>query len=165
MWAGVRLQDVLMTHERWPRRRRPEAEPHAHAPYGVDGYLSTFLTFKPEIAWRYWRRFRQATCGGARGDPPITTCPFDYLIASPGSFDARSTDLRAVRIGQALPRPLLQLNDRQMEELRVPPKIKVLTSVRKIGTRSVRPHSRAGAAVDLGPHRLDKHPAGSLVGP
>jgi dihydrodipicolinate synthase/N-acetylneuraminate lyase len=58
-------------------------------PYGVGGYLSTCMTFKPEIAWRYWNGIQGGDLDAARAvirdyDMPL----FDYLIASEGSFDA-----------------------------------------------------------------------------
>ena len=58
-------------------------------PYGAGGYLSTYMTFKPEIAWRYWNALQAGNLEAARAvirdyDMPL----FDYLIASEGSFDA-----------------------------------------------------------------------------
>ena len=58
-------------------------------PYGVNGYLSTFITFKPEIAWRYWAAIQTSDLAAARTvireyDMPL----FDYVLKSEGSFDA-----------------------------------------------------------------------------
>ena len=58
-------------------------------PYGANGYLSTCMTFKPQIAWRYWNVIEAGDLEVARSvirdyDMPL----FDYLIASEGSFDA-----------------------------------------------------------------------------
>ncbi len=45
----------LLAHERWTLSAGGSKENHMNMlPYGVDGYLSTFITFKPEIAWHYW---------------------------------------------------------------------------------------------------------------
>ena len=58
-------------------------------PYGVDGYLSTFITFKPEIAHQYWKACAAGDLLEARRiirdyDIPL----FDYILKAPGGFDA-----------------------------------------------------------------------------
>jgi dihydrodipicolinate synthase/N-acetylneuraminate lyase len=89
-------------------------------PYGVDGYLSTFITFKPEIAWRYWAAVERNDLAGARAvirdyDMPL----FDYLIASPGSFDAAIHGIYELfGLAKRYRRPPYHsLTDKQMEEL------------------------------------------------
>lgn len=59
------------------------------APYGACGYLSTFLTFKPEIARKYWEpassgNLAQAAEIISRYDLPF----FDAIAKSRGGFDA-----------------------------------------------------------------------------
>ena len=58
-------------------------------PYGCDGYLSTFLTFKPDIAHAYWDAIEAGDIAAAaevirRYDRPY----FDFVFDLPGGFDA-----------------------------------------------------------------------------
>lgn len=111
----------LMTHERWALGAGGQKQNHMLLlPYGVDGYLSTFLTFKPEIAWRYWGAIEAGDLAAARAvirdyDMPL----FDYLIASPGSFDAAIHGIYELfGLGKRYRRPPYHsLTDRQMAEL------------------------------------------------
>jgi dihydrodipicolinate synthase/N-acetylneuraminate lyase len=80
----------LLTHGHWALSAGGQKQNHMNMhPYGVGGYLSTCMTFKPEIAWRYWNAIQADDLEAARSvirdyDMPL----FDYLIASEGSFDA-----------------------------------------------------------------------------
>jgi len=58
-------------------------------PCGCDGYLSTFMKFKPEIAWRYWKAIekndlKEASSVIKQYDMPF----FDFISSFPGGFDA-----------------------------------------------------------------------------
>ncbi|MBT4817108.1 MAG: dihydrodipicolinate synthase family protein, partial [Lentisphaerae bacterium] len=45
----------ILVHDKWAVIAGGQKQNHLNAhPYGCDGYLSTFITFKPEIAHRYW---------------------------------------------------------------------------------------------------------------
>jgi 4-hydroxy-tetrahydrodipicolinate synthase len=89
--GGAFIRKVcLLTHDRWALSAGGQKQNHMNMyPYGVGGYLSTCMTFKPEIAWRYWNGIQQGDLDVARAvirdyDMPM----FEYLIASEGSFDA-----------------------------------------------------------------------------
>jgi dihydrodipicolinate synthase/N-acetylneuraminate lyase len=111
----------LLTHDRWALVAGGQKQNHMLLlPYGVDGYLSTFITFKPEIAWRYWAAVERNDLARARAvirdyDMPL----FDYLIASPGSFDAAIHGIYELfGLAKRYRRPPYHsLTDKQMEEL------------------------------------------------
>jgi len=80
----------LVANDRWALSAGGRKENHMNMyPYGVNGYLSTFMSFKPEIAWRYWKAIQAKNLPAARAvirdyDMPL----FDYIIKSEGGFDA-----------------------------------------------------------------------------
>ena len=89
--GGAFIRKVcLLTHEEWALSAGGQKQSHMNMyPYGVGGYLSTFITFKPQIARRYFNAIQSGDLDAARVvirdcDMPL----FDYLIASEGSFDA-----------------------------------------------------------------------------
>ena len=111
----------LLTHDRWALGAGGQKQNHMLLlPYGVDGYRSTFVTFKPEIAWRYWAAVEANDLTAAAAvirdyDMPL----FDYLIASPGSFDAAIHGIYELfGLAKRYRRPPYHsLTDKQMEEL------------------------------------------------
>jgi 4-hydroxy-tetrahydrodipicolinate synthase len=89
-------------------------------PYGCNGYLSTFITFKPSITHRYWKCIKKNNLIGAREiiinyDMPL----FDYLFRLQGGFDAGIHGiLELYGIAQRWRRkPYYSLNDKEMEKL------------------------------------------------
>ena len=89
--GGAFIRKVcLLAHDRWALSAGGQKQNHMNMyPYGANGYLSTCMTFKPQIAWRYWNAVKAGDLEVARSvirdyDMPL----FDYLIASEGSFDA-----------------------------------------------------------------------------
>jgi len=89
--CGAFIRKVcLLAHDHWALSAGGQKQNHMNMyPYGVGGYLSTCMTFKPEISWRYWNAIQADDLEAARAvirdyDIPL----FDYLIASEGSFDA-----------------------------------------------------------------------------
>jgi len=89
--GGAFIRKVcLLAHDQWALSAGGQKQNHMNMyPYGVVGYLSTCLTFKPEISWRYWNAIQADDLEAARAvirdyDMPL----FDYLITSEGSFDA-----------------------------------------------------------------------------
>ena len=80
----------LLTHDRWALSAGGQQQNHMNMyPYGVDGFLSLWITFKPEIAWKYWNAIEAGDLPAARAvirdyDIPL----FDHIITSEGSFDA-----------------------------------------------------------------------------
>jgi len=111
----------LLAHDRWALSAGGQKQNHMNMhPYGVGGYLSTFMTFKPEISRRYWDAIQADDLDRARAvirdyDMPL----FDYLIASEGSFDAALHGIYELRgFGHRYRRPPYHsLTDEQMEAL------------------------------------------------
>jgi 4-hydroxy-tetrahydrodipicolinate synthase len=89
-------------------------------PYGCQGYLSTFLTFRPSVAHAYWRAIGAGDLPSAtrfieRIDRPF----FDYILAVPGGFDAAIhgiTELCGLT-GRWRRPPFRSLDDEGMERL------------------------------------------------
>ena len=112
-----------MTHDRWALSAGGQKQNHLlMLPYGVDGYLSTFINFKPEIAWRYWDAIEAGDLPAASAvvcdyDRPL----FDYIIKSEGSFDAAIHGIYELcGLAQRYRRPPYHtLTDKQMDDLAV----------------------------------------------
>jgi len=111
----------LLAHDHWALSAGGQKQNHMNMhPYGVGGYLSTFMTFKPKIARRYWDAIQADDLDRARAvirdyDMPL----FDYLIASEGSFDAALHgifELRGFAKRYRRP-PYHSLTDEQMDAL------------------------------------------------
>ncbi len=104
IWAGGRKQNHLLM-----------------APFGACGYLSTFLTFKPEIAYRYWSAWEAGRMGEAVEIIRDVDMPFfDLITRSRGGFDAAIHGIYEL-YGLAQrwrPAPYVSLNDVEMEALR-----------------------------------------------
>jgi 4-hydroxy-tetrahydrodipicolinate synthase len=111
----------LLTHDRWALSAGGTKQNHLlMLPYGVDGYLSTFITFKPKIAWRYWKAIQAGNLSAARDvvrdyDMPL----FDYVGKSEGSFDAAIHGIYELfGLAKRWRRPPYHsLTDKQMDEL------------------------------------------------
>jgi len=90
-------------------------------PYGIDGYLSTLVTFRPEIANRFWQAVQAKDVTAAAAIVAEYDVPyFDYVCALAGSFDAgihATYELHGVckRWRRA---PYANLNDAQMDALK-----------------------------------------------
>ena len=89
--GGEFIREVCrLTHDCWAVSAGGQKQNHMDIhPCGASGYLSTFMTFKPEIAWRYWRAIQASDLASARAvireyDKPL----FDHIAKSEGSFDA-----------------------------------------------------------------------------
>ena len=112
----------LLTHDRWSLSAGGYKENHMNMlPYGVDGYLSTFMTFKPEIAWRYWKATEALDLEAARTvirdyDLPLFECA--RAIGDGGQDAALHGIYELVGIAKRYRRPpYYSLNDKQMEDL------------------------------------------------
>ena len=111
----------LQAHEYWALSAGGSKENHMNMyPYGADGYLSTFMHFKPEIAWRYWNAIDSGNLQDAVAvirdyDNPL----FKHLLATSGSFDAGIHGiLELYGLGTRYRRaPYHSLTDQQMEIL------------------------------------------------
>jgi len=80
----------LLTHERWAVFAGGQKQNHMSVlPYGCDGYLSTFITFKPQITHRYWQAIRSRDLDRAAEVIRDYDIPFfDFIMALPGGFNA-----------------------------------------------------------------------------
>jgi 4-hydroxy-tetrahydrodipicolinate synthase len=80
----------LLAHSRCAIFVSGSKENHLNSlPYGCDGHMSTFLTFKPEIARRYWKAIHASDLQAARGVIRDCDIPFfDLIKAMPGGYDA-----------------------------------------------------------------------------
>ncbi len=112
----------LLAHERCAVFAGGTKENHMNMlPYGVDGYLSTFITFKPDVAHRYWRACEANDLPAARGvirdlDMPL----FDYVLKVQGGFDAAMHALQEIYgiAGRWRRKPYYSFNDAEMEQFR-----------------------------------------------
>jgi 4-hydroxy-tetrahydrodipicolinate synthase len=90
-------------------------------PYGCDGYLSTFIDFKPEIAQAYWQAIQANNISKAVEIVGKYDFPFwDYFLSFTGSFDAAIHGIMEV-YGLAKRwrrKPYYSLSDQEMEKVR-----------------------------------------------
>ena len=120
--CGAFIRKVcLLANEHWALSAGGQKQNHMNMyPYGVGGYLSTFISFKPEIAWRYFNATEADDMDAARAVIRDYDMPFfDYVIASQGSFDAAMHGvLELAGFGKRYRRPPYHsLTDEQMENL------------------------------------------------
>lgn len=111
----------LQVHERWAVIAGGQKQNHLGLhPYGCDGYLSTFISFRPEIAHRYWAAIRADDMVAARSVIRDHDMPyFDYAIGATGGFDAvfhGALELAGV-CGRWRRPPYYSLSDEEMERL------------------------------------------------
>lgn len=80
----------LLVHEKWAVIAGGQKQNHLNAlPYGCDGYLSTYSSFAPHIAQRYWRGIQAQDWSAATAVIREFDMPyFDLLLPFPGGFDA-----------------------------------------------------------------------------
>jgi dihydrodipicolinate synthase/N-acetylneuraminate lyase len=89
-------------------------------PYGAVGYLSTYMRFKPEIAWRFWRALEARDLVTARDVIRVYDMPFfDLVLACRGGFDAGiHAAYELFGVGLRWRRsPYYSLNDAEVERL------------------------------------------------
>jgi len=87
-------------------------------PYGSDGYLSTFLQFRPSVAHTYWAAVVADDMAAARDVVERVDRPFfDAALAQPGGFDAAIRG--ALQLAGVAPRwrrpPYHDLTDAELE--------------------------------------------------
>ena len=111
----------LLAHDRWALISGGQKQNHLNMhPYGCDGYLSTFITFRPEISKRYWTAIQSNDIPAAAAVIRDFDLPFFKLLAAqPGGFDAGIHGvLELVGICPRWRRsPYYSLNDAEMEKL------------------------------------------------
>lgn len=81
---------ALRVHDHWAVLSGGQKQNHLDLhPYGCDGYLSTFVTFRPEIARRYWAAIQTNDVKGAADVIRQFDMPFFKAVtAVRGGFDA-----------------------------------------------------------------------------
>ncbi len=80
----------LLVHEHWAVIAGGQKQNHLNmAPYGCDGYMSTFIKFKPSIAQAYWSAFQSGDGERVREIIKTYDMPyFDFVMQLTGGFDA-----------------------------------------------------------------------------
>jgi len=89
-------------------------------PYGCDGYLSTYMKFKPDIAHQFWDAIKVKDITEARNIIAKYEIPwFEFISSLPGQFDAGIYGtMELFGICQRWRRkPYYSLNDQEMEKL------------------------------------------------
>ena len=90
-------------------------------PYGCQGHMSTFLTFKPEIAYRYWNAIERNEIPTAVEIIRDYDYPFFEMISNlPGGFDAgmhAAYEIFGLSKRWRRP-PYHSLNDSEMDKMR-----------------------------------------------
>jgi len=113
----------LAAHGRWAIFAGGQKQTHMDMyPYGCDGYMSVFMTYRPEIAHSYWRAVEAGDLDAATGiirdyDMPL----FQHLYSAypAGGDAAQHALLELVGIcGRWRRKPLPDLTDADMETLR-----------------------------------------------
>jgi 4-hydroxy-tetrahydrodipicolinate synthase len=111
-----------MVHEKWAVISGGLMKNHMHqVPYGVDGYLSLFMSFKPEISHAYWQSIQDKNYENAwklirEKEKPIT----DKWQSGIGGFNPMVHGIMELYgvCGRHLPKPYHTLTDAQMTELK-----------------------------------------------
>jgi len=112
----------LAAHERWAIFAGGQKQTHMDMhPYGCDGYMSVFLTFRPEVAHTYWGAIERGDLAAATGvirdfDMPL----FKHLYgAYPAGGDAGQHALLELAgiCDRWRRKPLPDLTDEEMEML------------------------------------------------
>ncbi|MBS10596.1 MAG: hypothetical protein CME19_03200 [Gemmatimonadetes bacterium] len=113
---------TLLVRDRWVVFSGGQKQNHLDLhPYGCDGFMSTFLSFMPEVTNRYWSAIQAGDLQEASSvirdfDHPF----FDLLRRSTGGFDAvlhGVFELFGI-YERWRPKPYYSLNNEEMEQLR-----------------------------------------------
>ncbi len=111
---------TMLTHDRWAVIGSGK-ELHMNIyPYGADGVMSTHMTFKPEIAWRYWDAIEAGKLKEARAVLRDYEFPlFTFLATLEGGPDAGVHGLLEIYgIAKRFRRPPYHsLTDKEMQAL------------------------------------------------
>jgi len=111
----------LLVHDHWAVVSGGQKQNHLNNhPYGCDGYLSTFISFKPEIAHAYWKAIVTHQPDDIRRiikdyDHPF----FELVMGLPGGFNAGIQAMLELKgIAKRWRRkPYHSLTDQEMESL------------------------------------------------
>lgn len=111
----------LLVHDRWAVISGGMKQNHMNNYlYGCDGYLSTFITFRPQVACNYWKAIESGDMLKARDIIGTYDMPFfDFINSLPGGFNAGIYGtLELFGIARRWRRrPYYSLNDEEMERL------------------------------------------------
>ena len=111
----------LLVHDKWAVIAGGQKQHHLNTyPYGCDGYLSTFITFKPDIANAYWAAIQSNDLIKARNIIRDYDFPyFNFIATLQGGFDAGMHGVYELfGIAKRWRRkPYYSLNDAEMERL------------------------------------------------
>ena len=111
----------LLVRGRWAVFAGGQKQNHMNMhPYGCDGYMSTFITFKPEIAHRYWAAVSAGDLGSAAAVIRDFDLPFFELLGGfTGGFDAALHGVLELFgiCRRWRPAPYYSLSDAEMETL------------------------------------------------
>ena len=111
----------LLAHDRVPVFAGGQKVNHMNMwPYGCDGFMSTYLTFAPEITWKYWNAVQEKDLEAARAVIRDYDMPFfDFLPTFTGGWNAAvhgTLELFGV-CGRWRRPPYYSLEDTEMERL------------------------------------------------
>jgi 4-hydroxy-tetrahydrodipicolinate synthase len=111
---------ALLTHDRWALFASGK-ELHMNIyPYGVDGWMSTYMSFRPEISWRYKAAIEARDLEAARAILRDYELPLlEFLDTFPGGFDAGMHGILEIYgLAKRYRRPpYYSLNDAEMRKL------------------------------------------------
>ena len=112
---------TMLVSERWAVVSGGQKMNHLDImPYGAHGYLSTFVTFKPEVAHRYWDAIqRKDLCAAAAVIRDYDDPFFRLIMGLAGGFDAAIHGVGELCgiAGRWRRPPHYSLNDAEMEAL------------------------------------------------
>ena len=114
---------TALVRDRWAVFMGGQKQHHLDLlPYGCAGYLSTFLTFQPEVARAYWRAIEHGRLERAAAIVEQIDAPFfDHVLKVRGGFDAALHgiyELYGLAARWRRP-PFHSLTDAELDELRV----------------------------------------------
>ncbi len=111
----------LAVYDQWAVISGGQKQNHLNAwPYGCDGYFSTFIKFKPAVAWDYWKAITAGDMANVRRIIRDYDMPFfEYVLGVPGSFDAALHGILELHgiAGRWRRKPYYSLSDADMEKL------------------------------------------------
>ena len=111
----------LLFNDRWAIFAGGQKQNHMNIfPYGCDGYMSTFIKFKPEVAQNYWKAIQSNDLPEAESIIQNLDIPFfDFIGSLQGGFNAGIHGcLELFGIAKRWRRkPFYSLNDEEMERL------------------------------------------------
>ena len=109
-------------HERWAVVSGGLKKNHAaQLPYGVDGYLSLFMSYKPEISWNYWKAIQSGDYDASwKITREIERPMFSHMAGVQGGFNAAAHGMFELLgiCDRHLPLPYYTMTEGEMEELK-----------------------------------------------